>query len=81
MRLAPVTKKEAEGMLKELRAYPLLTGARGRKPADVKSLVDVVCRVSALLADCPAISEIDLNPVIVHPKGQGVSLVDARVFF
>jgi acetyltransferase len=81
MRLAPVTKKEAEGMLKELRAYPLLTGARGRKPADVKSLVDVVCRVSALLAACPAISEIDLNPVIVHPKGQGVSLVDARVFF
>ena len=81
LRLAPVTKKEAEGMLKELRAYPLLTGARGRKPADVKSLVDVVCRVSALLAACPAISEIDLNPVIVHPKGQGVSLVDARVFF
>ena len=81
LRLAPVTKKEAEGMLKELRAYPLLTGARGRKQADVKSLVDVVCRMSALLAACPAISEIDLNPVIVHPKGQGVSLVDARVFF
>ncbi len=81
LRLAPVTKNESEGMLKELKAYPLLTGARGRKPADVKSLVDVVCRVSALLAACPAISEIDLNPVIVHPKGQGVSLVDARVFF
>lgn len=81
LRLAPVTKTEAEGMLKELKAYPLLTGARGRKPADVKALVNVVCRVSALLAACPAISEIDLNPVIVHPKGQGVSLVDARVFF
>jgi len=43
--------------------------------------MDVVCRVSALLAACPGITEIDLNPVIVHPKGQGVSIVDARVFF
>jgi acetyltransferase len=81
LRLAPVTKNEAEGMLKELKAYPLLTGVRGKIPADIKALVDVICRVSALLNAYPAISEIDLNPVIVHPKGQGVSLVDARVFF
>jgi hypothetical protein len=37
--------------------------------------------VSALLAACPAITEIDLNPVIVHTQGQGASIVDARVFF
>jgi acyl-CoA synthetase (NDP forming) len=81
IRLAPVTKKEAADMLKELQAYPLLLGARGKGHADVKALVEVICRVSTLLTNCPDISEMDLNPVIVHPDGQGVSIVDARVFF
>ncbi len=81
IRLAPVTQNEAAAMLRELKAYPLLAGARGRGPADFQALIDVICRVSALLAACPAITEIDLNPVIVHPQGQGASLVDARVFF
>ena len=81
IRLAPVTKKEAADMLKELQAYPLLQGVRGKGRADVKALLEVICRVSSLLVNCPDISEIDLNPVIVHPDGQGVSIVDARVFF
>jgi acetyltransferase len=81
IRLAPVTKKEAADMLKELQAYPLLLGARGKGHADVKALVEVICRVSTLLTNCTDISEMDLNPVIVHPDGQGVSIVDARIFF
>jgi len=81
VRLAPVTAKEAETMLSELKAYPLLAGARGKAPADIQALTDVICRVSALLAAYPEIAEIDLNPVIVHPRGEGLSLVDARVFF
>jgi len=81
IRLAPVTKKEANDMLKELKAYPLLLGVRGKGRADIKALVEVICRVSTLLTNCPEISEMDLNPVIVHPDGQGVSIVDARVFF
>jgi len=81
IRLAPVTKKEAVDMLKELQAYPLLQGVRGKGRADVKALLEVICRVSSLLVNCPDISEMDLNPVIVHPDRQGVSIVDARVFF
>jgi len=81
IRLAPVTRNEAAQMLRELKVYPLLAGARGRAPADIQALADVICRVSALLAACPEITEIDLNPVIVHPLGEGLSLVDARVFF
>ena len=81
IRLAPVTPNEAANMMKELKAYPLLQGARGKKPADCQALVDIICRTSVLLAACPEISEIDLNPVIVHPEGQGVSIVDARIFF
>ena len=79
--LAPVTKREAADMLKELKAYPLLQGVRGKGKADVKALVEVICRVSTLLTNCPEIAEMDLNPVIVHPDGQGVSIVDARIFF
>ncbi len=81
IRLAPVTPNEAANMMKELKAYPLLQGARGKKPADCQALVDIICRTSSLLAACPEISEIDLNPIIVHPEGQGVSIVDARIFF
>ena len=81
IRMAPVTQNEAAAMLRELKGYPLLTGARGKSPADCQALMNVVCRVSALLAACPAITEIDLNPVIVHTQGQGASIVDARVFF
>ncbi|PKN86577.1 MAG: acetyl-CoA synthetase [Deltaproteobacteria bacterium HGW-Deltaproteobacteria-1] len=81
IRLAPVTSHEAAAMMKELKAYPLLQGARGKSPADSQALIDIICRTSALLAACPEITEIDLNPVIVHPEGQGASIVDARIFF
>ncbi|MFA5181723.1 MAG: acetate--CoA ligase family protein [Syntrophales bacterium] len=81
IRLAPVTKAEAWEMVRELKSYPLLQGVRGRQAADVPALVEVIGKVSALLAAAPEITELDLNPVIVHPAGKGVSLVDARIFF
>jgi len=81
IRLAPVTKAEARDMVQELKAYPLLQGVRGRQAADVEALVEVIGKASALLAAAPEIAELDLNPVIVHPAGEGVSLVDARIFF
>lgn len=81
IRLAPITEPEARSMLKELKALPLLEGARGRKRSDTAALVEVLCKVSGLICACPDIAELDLNPVIVHPEGEGVSVVDARVFF
>jgi acetate---CoA ligase (ADP-forming) len=81
IRLAPVTKNEAMDMLKQLQAYPVLQGARGKMTADMDALSDVICRVSQLLTTAPDIAEIDLNPVIVHEMRKGVSIVDSRVFF
>ena len=81
IRLAPVTKEEAMDMLKNLQAHPVLQGARGKIKADIETFADVICRVSNLLATAPDIAEIDLNPVIVHETGKGVSIVDSRVFF
>ena len=81
IRLAPVTENEAFEMLRELKAYPILQGARGRKGLDIDALVEVICRISALVSSHPEISEIDLNPVMVYPRGHGVGIVDARVYF
>ncbi len=81
IRLAPVTKNEAMDMLKNLKAYPVLQGARGKMKADIDAFADIICRVSQLLATATDIAEIDLNPVIVHEVGTGVSIVDSRVFF
>jgi hypothetical protein len=76
-----VTKNEAMDMLKQLQAYPVLQGARGKMTADMDAISDVICRVSQLLTTAPDIAEIDLNPVIVHETRKGVSIVDCRVFF
>jgi acetyltransferase len=81
IRLVPVTKLEAADMLRELKIYSLLQGARGKGRLDMDALVDVICRASFLMAAESDISEIDLNPVIVHSEGRGISIVDARVFF
>jgi len=77
VRLAPLSRKDAEEMLRELKSYPLLTGYRGASAGDVDALVETVLRVSALVEDLPQIAELDLNPILVHEHG--VTVVDARV--
>ena len=77
VRLAPLGVHEAGAMLRALRTFPLLEGYRGRPPADLASLRDLVLRVAALAATHPAVAELDLDPVIATPGGALV--VDARV--
>jgi acyl-CoA synthetase (NDP forming) len=76
-RLHPLTSEDAEEMIAELRAAPLLRGYRGAAPADEAALRDVVLRVSALLDLCPEIQELDLNPLTV--LSEGACAVDVRV--
>ena len=64
-----------------MKTYPILQGARGKMKADIEAFADVICRMSQLLATVTDLAEIDLNPVIVHEAGKGVSIVDSRVFF
>jgi len=79
-RPAPVGAAEAAGMLAELKAAPLLDGFRGAAPADVPSLCDLIEKISLLAArHHRQISEIEINPVLVHGEGQGVTIVDALV--
>jgi len=57
----------------------LLRGFRGSPPADVAALERLLLALGELAEAAPRIAEIDLNPVIVHPNGEGISLIDARV--
>jgi acyl-CoA synthetase (NDP forming) len=79
-RPAPVSADEAAAMLGELKAAPLLNGFRGAAKADVAALAQLIAQVSLLAAQHRAqIAEIEINPVLVHPQGQGVTIVDALV--
>jgi len=53
----------------KLKGFGLLRGARGRPPADVDALVDTIATIGALLASRPEVLEIDINPLVVYPKG------------
>jgi acetyltransferase len=79
-RPAPVGAVEAAAMLAELRAAPLLNGFRGAAKADVAALAQLIAQLSMLACACrDHISEIEINPVLVHPEGRGVTIVDALV--
>ena len=77
-RPAPVSAAEASAMLAELKAAPLLNGFRGAAKADIAALSQLIAQVSMLVYR-DQISEIEINPVLVHPQGQGVTVVDALV--
>ena len=77
---APVDAAEAGRMLREMRGRRILDGARGAPPADVDALVGLLVAVSEFaVAAGDALEALDLNPVIVHPRGEGVSVVDAGI--
>jgi len=79
-RIAPVTKAAALEMVAEIKGYAVLTGARGAAPADVDALADTIVRLSALALDLKdQIAELDINPLFVFPKGQGVKAGDALI--
>ncbi|MFW6049092.1 MAG: acetate--CoA ligase family protein [Candidatus Bipolaricaulota bacterium] len=76
-RVAPVSRPEAEKMIKSINAYPILEGVRGGPGVDVDALVDIVQKVGQLACEVPEVSELDLNPIIVDSSGPRV--VDLRM--
>jgi acetate---CoA ligase (ADP-forming) len=77
-RPALVGVDEAAAMLDELKAAPLLQGFRGAAKADIAALARLIAQASLLVARLrDDVSEIELNPVLVHDEGQGVTIVDA----
>ena len=76
-RLVPITRVDAEEMVREIKAYKILEGVRGMPPADQETILDILMRTSEMLVECPEIKELDLNPILVYKKG--AKIVDARV--
>ena len=77
-RVAPFGEYQARTMIEEIRAYPLLAGARGEKPVDLDALVESLLRLSQLVTAHPDILEMDVNPLRVGEIGGGTVAIDAR---
>ncbi|AYV28314.1 acetate--CoA ligase family protein [Streptomyces sp. CJ_13] len=78
VRVPPFGEDQARAMLTELRGHALLEGVRGAPPADVDALVEVVLRVQRMALELgDSLSELDINPLMVLPRGQGAVALDA----
>ncbi len=79
-RIIPISERDAEKMIREIKGYPILAGARGEEPADIDAIVELLMKVSELVDELKEyIKEMDLNPVFVYEKGRGAVVVDARI--
>ncbi len=76
-RIAPLSEEDAYGMLRDLKAWKLLLGLRGKAQSDIAALAKIIAGISHLVTDCPRISELDLNPVLVWQDR--VVIADAKV--
>ena len=77
-RVAPVTRADAEEMIREIKGYRVLEGMRGQPAADTGAIADAILRVSQLVTDyAEEIEELDVNPLVVFPEG--AKAVDALV--
>ncbi|WP_369033000.1 acetate--CoA ligase family protein [Streptomyces adonidis] len=78
VRVPPFGEEQTRDMLTELRGRALLDGVRGRPPADLDALVEVVMRVQRMALELgDELAELDINPLMVLPRGQGAVALDA----
>ncbi len=77
LRVVPISRQDAGEMLQELRSFEILRGVRGKEPADIEALIDVLLNVSRLAQEVEGLEELDINPLMVYPEGRGATAVDA----
>ena len=78
-RLAPLSEPDAAQMIAETSAGQVMNGVRGQPAADDIAVRDTLVRLGQLVQDFPCIVEMDINPLIVGGRGQGVWAVDVRI--
>lgn len=77
---APLNEAEALAMMKSLKAFPLLNGYRGQEVLDIEALAQTIVKISRFAADHKnTINQLDINPLMVYPKGKGVCAADALI--
>jgi succinyl-CoA synthetase beta subunit len=78
--LIPTSRPEIRSALRTLRGWPLLSGFRGRKPADVDAALDAVLAVARYAYDRrDSLVELEINPLLVLPEGQGAVAADVLI--
>ena len=76
-RVIPVERRDAQEMIKEIKGYPLLEGYRGKEPANIPALVEIILKLSRWIEENPQIKELELNPIFAY-RDKAVA-VDARI--
>jgi acetyl-CoA synthetase (ADP-forming) len=76
-RVIPVEQRDAQEMIKEIKGYPLLQGYRGKEPANISVLVEIILKISKLIEENPQIKELELNPIFAY-RNKAIA-VDARI--
>ena len=76
-RIIPVDRRDAQEMIEEIKGYPLLQGYRGKEPANIPALVEIILKISKLINENPQIKELELNPIFAY--GDDALAVDARI--
>ena len=78
--IPPLSRQQARDLIKRLHGWPLLSGVRGRPPADIGALCDAIVGISRMAVSFgEQLVAMDVNPLLVHEKNRGVSAVDALV--
>lgn len=75
----PISEEEAQRMIEKLNIFSILQGTRGHAGYDIKHLKEVMGRISCLVTEHPEITELDINPLLILPTGQGVKVLDGRI--
>jgi acyl-CoA synthetase (NDP forming) len=76
-RVIPVERKDAQEMINEIKGYPILEGYRGKDPADISALVEIILKISKLIEENPQIKELELNPIFAY-RDKAIA-IDARI--
>jgi len=77
--IAPIDLAEAERMIHRIKSEVIFSGVRGRPEMDTEALIQTILQLSELVIDFPEISELDINPLLILPKGQGCKVLDSRI--
>jgi acetyltransferase len=78
-RLAPLGRNEARRMMHEIRGFKLFEGFRGRPRADLQMIEKSLVCLSNMVLNHPEISELDINPLMIHEEGHGATVADCRI--
>jgi len=76
-RIVPVSQRDAQEMIEEIKGYPLLQGVRGKESSDIPALVEMILKISNFVEEYPQIKELELNPIFAYRDG--AVAVDARI--